>query len=100
MKSQMLALVVGLVSIAQVQAAPVICKRVGVILAAADQAISKRDQPNSTDAVYVGTTRTGKDKWMVTVGVQEECLTGVIVYTKAGTCKVTDAMEVGNRDCG
>jgi hypothetical protein len=99
MKSKILSLVVGAFTVLQAQAAPH-CNNTGDIRVAAERAIPKRDEPAAGDAVYGGTTRTGKDKWMVSVSVQEECLTTVLVYTKAGTCKVTEAMEIGNRDCG
>jgi len=99
MKSKFLPLILGVFTVLQAQAAPH-CNNTGGIRMAAERAISRRDEPAAGDAVYGGTTRTGKDKWMVSVSVQEECLTTVLVYTKAGTCKITEVMEIGNRDCG
>ncbi len=100
MKFQALISIPVLLTVAQVQAAPTVCQNISNIQKAAEKAFAKRDQPRAGDATYSGTTKDGKDKWIVQMSVQEECMSTAVVYTVKGTCRVTDAMEIGNRDCG
>ena len=105
MKKNLLVLA-GLLLISANAFAADVCNEVGKIEDAAKLAFKgeRGAQPSATSngAEYSGTTKDGtKDKWTVEMSVQEECLTAVIVYTQAGTCKVIGTpFEVSHRDCG
>ena len=78
------------------------CKNVKVITQAAESAFKRNEHPHASAPEYQGVTKTGKDKWMVTVSVQEECTTAAIVYTKEDSCEVLNAINLPLTDgaCG
>lgn len=96
---KMIAIVLGMMSLTSAFAE---CGDVSKIEKGAEKAFTKSDRPYGADGNtrFLRTTKNGKDKWIVEMNVQEECMTSVIVYTKEGSCTVVDAIEVGNRDCG
>lgn len=62
---------------------------------AAESAYSRSEQPNAGEITYLGTTKTGKDKFSVQMNVNEECLSEAIIYTKQGTCQVLNVINLG-----
>ncbi len=72
------------------------CQDISVIEKAAESAYTKKETPHAGAVNFMGTTKAGdKDKWQVDVSVNEECLSTAIIYTKAGTCKVLNAISLG-----
>jgi hypothetical protein len=72
------------------------CQNLSVIEKAAESAYTKKETPHAGAINFMGTTKAGdKDKWQVDVSVNEECLSTAIIYTKAGTCKVLNAISLG-----
>lgn len=101
MKTRVSIIMFAFITAMSAQAAEV-CQNVEKINKVAEKALSRSDRPYGAaeNAVFTGSTTTGRDKWVVSMSVKEECLTTVIVYTKKGTCEVVKAVEVGPRDCG
>src|SRR4051812_30027764 len=78
------------------------CNDMKVLKKAAEKSYKKSEQPFAGNPSFEGRTRTGKDKWSVPVNVNEECLSGVIIYTKADKCDVLSVINLGLGDgaCG